>query len=246
MERALVDCSDHQKAGRLQEALEAAQDASWAIQRWEMTRDAERPQESPRKGRKASKRVGLPQADDWRSQVWMAADLDEQAGVAIVWATGCRPIELENGVDLEDHGDTITVTIPGAKVSERTMGGQPWRTITVDGSSDAGRALRSALGRRTKATIQVGRTQLAWTLERVGRQLGFKRRLSAYSFRHAVGSDAKTTMDKAEVAAVLGHASDRSQQSYGVRGHGRGRAILGATASRTVRQARPGPGPSPS
>lgn len=64
---------------------------------------------------------------------------------------------------------------------------------------------------------------------------------SFYALRHAASAEVKAAegSDPQLVAKVMGHASERSQQAYGMRSQGRGGYAIDAEASRAVRPARP-------
>lgn len=234
-ERLLKTCSDRQKADDLEGASEAIEAAGDAAERWMAVRDAQKPQDGPRR---KSKRSQLPKETEWRRDVWRTAREAERPGVAVCWAAGLRPWELEQGVDVEIGDDrTILVRIPGAKVSERTQAGQPWRVVSIDRTSLAGKALERALEGRTTIRVQVDRRALEWTLERLGKVLEHRHPLTGYTFRHQAAADAKGAgLGAEEVAAVLGHASTRSQKAYGTAKQARGGAIKGALAAKPVRK----------
>ena len=68
---------------------------------------------------------------------------------------------------------------------------------------------------------------------------------SFYALRHAASAEVKAAegSDPQLVAMAMGHASERSQQAYGMRSQASGGYAIEATATRAVRPARPKAGP---
>lgn len=181
-------------------------------------------------------RIGwLPK--DWETRLLENARHNEAnhgagyaTGIAVLWATGCRPSELAKGVKIRRNGNTWEFTIEGTKTG--TTGG-------VAGAAKRGSALRVV---KVKANGQAWSSCLldAWVkggggwltvktasadtiatqIRRVARRewgdLPASRLPSPYSFRHSMGRDLKTQGEAPEVIArVLGHASCQSQKRYG-------------------------------
>jgi len=205
---------------------------------------AERPE--PTKKR-ATKRATLPKAEGWQARIFDAATPAQRPAVALLWATGCRPAEVETGVDvLRDDRGQLVVRIPGAKVHNGHGAGQPMRLLLIDESTDAGRALAGALGSSKKVTIQRAATRLNKDFAAIREKVGGK--ASPYSMRHQVSAELKAIFgpDGAEtVAAAMGHRTTRSQGRYGaVKQAKGGGAIKAAKATHPVKETRPGRRPS--
>lgn len=191
-----------------------------------------------------SKRKSLP-AIGWQRLAFDSATDVQKGAVAVMWATGCRPAEIAQGVTLTRTPHGILVMIPGVKVRE--MSGQPTRQLLIDMNSDAGRALIEVMGDADVQDIERGAKRIAEDLADIRRRSGLAS-VSAYSFRHQVASDLKAQQaDPVKVAEAMGHASTRMQSRYGDGRKGSsGGAILDAKAERTVRVGRnPIPGHSP-
>ena len=224
-------------------AVEAAKRARRAVLAFERVAKMERPPREPVPS--LSKGRTLP-ALSWQEQVMAASTPAQRPFVALMWATGCRPAEIERGVTVRRVQGGIEIEIPGAKVTDTK--GQPRRKILIDAKSPAGLHLGMALG--ANAEIEMSRKA-----KRIGNDFADIRRrtglaaVSAYSFRHQVSSDLKAAgVDKNGIAQVLGHASERTQGRYGKPSRGRagGGIIIDAIASREVRTGRPaGPGAGP-
>ena len=62
-----------------------------------------------------SKRKSLP-AIGWQKLAFNSATDVQKGAVAVMWATGCRPAEIAQGVTLTKTPHGILVMIPGVKV----------------------------------------------------------------------------------------------------------------------------------
>lgn len=206
-----------------------------AVDAYEEVSSVERPQDrSP----KNSKRKTLP-PPSWQEVVFNVADDDQKPAVAVMWATGCRPAEIEMGVDLVQTEDGIIVRIPGAKVSETK--GQPTRSVLIDAGSDAGKALLRVMKDQESMSISRSAKRIANDFTKhLKRRSGFQQ-ISAYSFRHQTASDLKAvSADPVKVAEAMGHASVHTQRHYGSKKRGGGASpIINAQAEREVRSPAP-------
>ena len=194
----------------------------------------------PRAGALSLEGADLP-ALSWQEQVMASATVKQKPFVALMWATGCRPAEIERGVTVRRVQGGIEIEIPGAKVTETK--GQPRRKILIDAKSPAGLHLGMALGAKAEIEMSRGAKRIGHDFADIRRRTGLAA-VSAYSFRHQVSSDLKAAgVDKNAIAQVLGHASERTQGRYGKPSRGRagGGIIIDAIASREVRTGRPGP-----
>ena len=125
--------------------------------------------------------------------------------VALLQATGCRPIELEHGVHIEKnyHGDFL-ITVKSAK-----------------GQDGFERKITSSLPIlyelfESEEVVVAKSKRLAEVLYTISRTLGMA--ISAYSYRHAFASDLKASgLAKDEIAMCMGHRALKSQRSYGFR-----------------------------
>ena len=97
----------------LAEAVDAAKRARHAVLAYRQVLAMTRPEpEKPRR----SKRSTLPRMR-WQRVAFDAATKGQRAAVAVMWATGCRPAEIERGVTIRRDGDALVIEIPGAKVT---------------------------------------------------------------------------------------------------------------------------------
>lgn len=160
--------------------------------------------------------------DDWRSSICKLM-LNHKHGdaVKILACVGCRPMELESGIEVyrDEHG--VHFTIQGAKVGENK--GQLWRVITL--SLDHPIAMTIDSG-----TYYADSVSLTKAITRKAGRLGFEG-VSAYSFRHQFSSDLKASgYNKKTIAQCMGHQSTATQSTYGNSGAGRPIEIKVASA----------------
>ena len=123
--------------------------------------------------------------------------------VALLQATGCRPIELENGVRIEKnyYGDFV-ITVASAK-------GQDGFERKITSSLPILAELFSE-----EETVKAKPKRLAEVLYTISRTLGMS--ISAYTYRHSFASDLKASgLEKSEIAMCMGHRALKSQRSYG-------------------------------
>lgn len=167
---------------------------------------------------------GLP--DDWREQLFIRMRNSKFSLPMLIAAiTGCRPVELRNGVVLdflsEGGSQYLVATISGAKVTEKN--GQPQRQLffSIDQPSFLLRALIYEVEKNDCKMLITIENEKAFSvaITRFGKILWPKHKqdLTAYSLRHAFSSDMKLSSSKDMTAKSLGHASIRTQKTYGQR-----------------------------
>ncbi|MFM0196306.1 site-specific integrase [Paraburkholderia strydomiana] len=212
------------------------------------------------KAKKSALRL-LP--SDWRESIWVAASTSEwqhsrpqlKPALAVLWITGCRPAEIEQGIELVAGRDQLVVKITGAKCVDAggRERGQPTRHIGFSVDANANPALRflhalavrSTINGTGKYTITHNKDYLYNSVVALGRSAfpKLRTRISPYCFRHQVASDLKAaTFDREitleQAAKVMGHLSDYSIGAYGHAVHGR-RGRGGRVTVPFVRTARP-------
>ena len=199
-----------------------------------------------KKPKKRSKRTSLSELpSDWAWQLVAEMPTEHDKLVTMVAiATGCRPQELRLGIGVTRlDGCRVRFWVRGAKVSDRTGGGQLWREQVVDVCEALGSLATEFLAclpgpdQTLLVDIQGGGWQKK--LERRARRLGWPK-VSAYSLRHQLASVLKddNEVDGNVISQVLGHASDRSRRRYGMSryGGGGGHGIESVEAAVEVRQ----------
>ncbi len=182
---------------------------------------------------------------NWRERVLLEAQKGGARAsrivdaVALLWATGCRPAELEKGVSVQLVGKQLVIMIEGAKVGKIDNGevkadrGIAKRRLTLDADlNDATRRLAAIAAKGVKGVATVGYNAgtMRVVMNRLSRAvLGVSKAknppsISAYSFRHAMASDLKScdTLTDEERAQVMGHLAVDSIQAYGRRRRGGG------------------------
>jgi hypothetical protein len=180
----------------------------------------------PAKGNKLRRKtkkkslVGLP--PDWRLRILGAAEHSRYyQAICVLAASGCRPAELEHGVEVRPNsrGDALIFIIRGAKVTEHN--GHETRILTV--------SLDNPLCTLVPLGITYAKAKaLNDAMRPIARKVFPKRapeiQVSPYSFRHAAAGDFKSSgLSRETVAAALGHRSTRTQAIYGAT---RGRGML--------------------
>ncbi len=172
----------------------------------------------------------------WQTDLFAQVTEKYRAAVAVLLLTGARPAELAQGVVVHVIGDSLEITVSGAKLG--AMRGQPVRTLLVTRDSPHAEYLAMIAG-DNKVSVSADAKRLCDAVRKAGK-LAFPRMhgtVSPYSLRHAVASGLKAAgIDPDGIAQVLGHQATRSQQTYGLACHGRQEtAILGVRASVPVR-----------
>lgn len=195
------------------------------------------------KAKKSALRVLPP---DWRESIWVEASTPAwqqsrpqlMPALAVLWITGCRPAEIEQGIELAASRDQLAIKIKGAKCIDAggRERGQPTRHIGFRVDANASPALRflHALACRNtvngtgKCTITHNKDYLYNSVVALGRSAfpKLRTRISPYCFRHQVASDLKAATSDREItleqaAKVMGHLSDYSIGTYGHAAHGR-------------------------
>ncbi len=195
------------------------------------------------KAKKSALRLLPP---DWRESIWVTASTPEWQqsrpqllpALAVLWITGCRPAELEQGIDLVTGPDRLVVKIMGAKCVDAggRERGQPTRHIgfRVDATANPALRLLHALAGRNavngvgRCTITHNKDYLYNSVVALGKSAfpKLRTRISPYCFRHQVASDLKAATCDHEItleqaAKVMGHLSDYSIGVYGHATHGR-------------------------
>ena len=149
-------CDALQKTGDWDGAGKQAVIARRAVIAYDKVQASERPELTKKR---ATKRHTLPRSDDWQALVYETASPVQKEAIAVMWAAGARPDEVERGVevkwvkklDTDAEERYLMVTIKGAKITETS--GQEERAIVIDPSS-AGR-LRESVKSYSKLTAVV-------------------------------------------------------------------------------------------
>jgi len=149
---------------------------------------------------------------------------------------GIRPAEATRGLVLDKTATGLRLAVAGAKVDAAR--GQPLRVLEVEPTRRGQSGLAVAFLRAY--VDDTGGDMVATPADVVAVRRAMRQAqpgLSPYAYRHARASDAKATRGRADVAAWLGHANDRTQQCYGHARSSRGAVVIkAASASRQVRQ----------
>lgn len=175
---------------------------------------------------------------NWRAEIFEAMKPKKQTrrpvsmvlqATAVLWATGCRPSEIEKGVEvsLDNETGNLTFFVIGAKTGKTTNGqmesdrGIKFRWITLQRDmTPATKLLAELIEKAGKSiTVKYDSNGLGNKISDRGFELFNKKGVSPYCFRHAMGCDLKSCdlMDDAERSQVMGHLSVESLRKYGQR-----------------------------
>lgn len=206
-----------------------------------------------KRAKKHSKKLDLAQLPkQWRATVFEAMKPQKESrlasSVAILWATGCRPVEIEKGVRVSMDNGQLLVEIQGAKhgfidngdvIADR---GLEWRKLKLNPKLNAATEYLERLVKSGPVVVEYNKNSLRTRLNETGR-LAIRKlpegvTISPYTFRHAMGSDVKSCDDYTdeERSMVLGHLSMDSLSVYGRRRHKGGvKPVASVDASATPR-----------
>ncbi|WP_412548951.1 site-specific integrase [Ralstonia pseudosolanacearum] len=159
--------------------------------------------------------------------------------LALLWVTGCRPTEIEQGVRVYSRGDQLVIEVLGAKCNEAGAPerGQPKRTYGFVTRPDANSAEHPALAvlrvraeqnmvDGTGSTLVVHSADYLYnSVVALGKVVfpKLRTRVSPYCFRHQMASDLKAdpAVPLEDAAKLMGHLSDYSIGRYGRAVHGK-------------------------
>lgn len=182
-----------------------------------------------KKENKKSKRAVSKLNKDFREKICDYAienDLKCAPALILLKLTGCRPNEIKKGIVVSITDDNcLKFIIRGSKLNLKQNRGMFMRKINI--KLDENDKYKSFLKNYIKSTSENGKsTTLTITSEKsfsgyiskISKRLWPRKtyHASAYSFRHQAATDLKNSgMEEVEIAQFLGHASTRSQESYG-------------------------------
>lgn len=205
----------------------------------------------------ASKRKTSALPGDFRERILTEALASAERGgqwhlpLAVMYATGCRPAELKEGVHVRRRpSGQIEVVIKGAKINAKQGRGMPIRVQVLQTKDPENKPypwagpLLAALENEEKIRVQIKSPDaFSKRIAEASRKLWPKRHehASAYSFRHAFARDLKVANSpQLMIAGAMGHATTKAQGSYGWkrrRTKGQASPLAEVKTSATVRQA---------
>lgn len=195
------------------------------------------PPPAPAPARASKKHVVAKLPADWRARVFAATDSGRapsrlRQAVALLWLTGCRPAEIEKGVDVSILGQYLVVKISGAKCgvidngSTQALRGIETRILAISAVLNPAAEMLYSLATAAggKMRVEYDSVALSNKVSAAGKKALKKSGVSPYCFRHAMGSDLKSCdgLDDAFRARVMGHLSVESLAKYGRRRRGGG------------------------
>ena len=177
----------------------------------------------------------------WRAQIFAATKPKTEkvsnlsSAVAVLWVTGCRPVELQKGVRISLVDGALVVHILGGKHGMITNDkgsferGLEWRTLKINPKLNlATEYLAQVASDGKEHFVKYNKDSIRTRINELGRTAFAKKKIaisvSPYSFRHAMGSDVKScdAMTDEQKSQIMGHLSCDSLQVYGCRRHGGG------------------------
>lgn len=180
--------------------------------------------------------------DDWREQLASTMFGDMKLLFLIQCVTGCRPIELQKGVQVVlTANDELLFSVNGAKLSKHA--GQSLRAGRIGAkegiAGELAKLLTVALPVESAPLIgkvDTYRKMVARCAEKHFPSKEASRRVTAYSVRHQMRTDLRSSgVSREETAEMMGHATTKSATYYGTGG----RAGKGAVKLRQVSATRP-------
>jgi len=198
----------------------------------------------------------------WREDLWERASQPEWRKarpqllpvLAVLWLTGCRNAEVEQGVHIRFRDDLLAIEVLGAKCvdADGRERGQPKRHYGFKTGAGPGRTEHPALNCLRLLAEQnmsdgIGRALVSHdadylynSIVDLGKSVfpRLRTRIGPYCYRHQSASDLKADPDLSleDAAKFMGHLSDYSIGKYGHAIHGRkGAERVKAYAVRTSR-----------
>ncbi|HAP3137643.1 TPA: site-specific integrase [Escherichia coli] len=149
-------------------------------------------------------------------------------GLIALYATGCRPDEIETGirVNFDSKNNKLRFKIVGSKLNYQQKRGIRIREVTVkvtEKNLQYYKPIIDIFEKNPGAYDLKVKTESAKAfsgyITKISKKLWPRKKhhVSAYSFRHAKATELKNSekFDTEEIAKIMGHASVRSQESYG-------------------------------
>lgn len=206
--------------------------------------------------------------EDWLAMVHNRTRAGKYGhAVAVATLIPVRPEEIAERVRVwiehdQKGREVLAFEVQGAKVQASGAGvakhvqgiGQPTRTVRLAAVDEDRREvfawLRDEVARHDGQLV-VGKGMTARAISSAFCSMsarlfkGMSSPPSFYALRHEACAEVKAAegSDPQLVAKAMGHASERSQQAYGMRSQGSGGYAIEASATRAVRPARPKAGP---
>lgn len=145
--------------------------------------------------------------------------------IAISLLSGCRPEELKEGivVELQSNG-SIMIIIKGAKTHDGKFG-QDVRSFCVRADTSAFNHLKRQLEflNSPMKIMIVSPGSFGTQVTKYGKKcfsrMDKKNTISPYNFRHNFSKKIKQSLSDVDVATVLGHCTDKSQDYYSKKNH---------------------------
>lgn len=135
--------------------------------------------------------------------------------LSLLAVAGCRPAEVEKGVKVSRHGDSLLIEITTAK-THGAVYGQVVRSFTVKENSQSFYHLYNLVA-TGQQTIKIDSAKnLGEQIRKFNDRLfpNLSTKISAYTYRHNFAALIKASLTSIGVAVALGHSNDKSQSYY--------------------------------
>jgi integrase len=167
--------------------------------------------------------AGLP--SDWREKILMHLEKYRLPYLAAA-VTGCRPEEITRGIEFNTADGKLTVTIQGAKVTEKS--GQPWRKMEWKLPRDGMVNILATEVRQAGGSLTIfleSPKNFSTNVRDTARMIWPNREktVTPYCLRHQFAADLKASGASDEgIAKAMGHTTTETAQSYGTARQSRG------------------------
>ena len=170
--------------------------------------------------------------NDWRELMAAKSTGKNRVPMMIAMLTGCRPAELESGVEIECVKDSLYVKIIGVKVKESA--GQEYRIFKLAShplTMELLAMMKSVNDTHVKVKVKKGNS-VTTHMRSVAKKIWPKRTRSVtvYTARHAMAADCKAAIaagdDPDLVSKVLGHIVDKTASYYGNQFQAGGKSVV--------------------
>ena len=169
--------------------------------------------------------------NDWRELMAAKSTGKNRVPMMVAMLTGCRPAELESGVEIESVKDSLYVKIIGVKVKENA--GQEYRRFKLAKhllTMELLAIMKSDNATLLKVKVEKGNS-VTTHMRSVAKKIWprRKRSVTVYTARHAMAADCKAAIglgaDPDLVSQVLGHIVDKTASYYGNRFQAGGKSV---------------------
>ena len=135
---------------------------------------------------------------------------------AIMFCTGCRPGELENGVKItKNNDDSLTFFIFGKKTGVNGQHGQIWREFTIKSDNQHCQYIFDNIDNEILIKITSAKLLGEQIREFSKKLTNEKTYISPYTYRHNFSNEIKKAgISTDDIARAMSHCTNKSQNHY--------------------------------